>query len=73
MKIAPPAPVHKSNPIFTSSRSVMEKEKDLGDLCEAHQAPLVIWCSTDSGLVCRDCLLFGEHRGHHYLSVEETK
>ena len=51
----------------------MEKEKDLGDLCEAHQAPLVIWCSTDSLLVCHDCLLFGEHIGHHYLSVEETK
>ena len=51
----------------------MEAEKDLGAMCEAHQAPVEIWCSTDSVLVCRDCLLFGEHRDHQYLGLEETK
>lgn len=46
----------------------------LGSMCEAHPGhQLTIWCSTDSDLVCAKCLLFGDHKGHQYLSEEETK
>ena len=48
-------------------------EKELGDLCEIHSVALTIWCSTDSVLVCPNCLLFGDHKGHQYLDENETK
>lgn len=31
------------------------------------------WCKEDSLLVCKDCLIFGEHRGHTAVKGEEMR
>ena len=52
----------------------MEKDEEIGAMCEAHPAtPLTLWCTADRVLVCYKCLLFGEHKGHQCLEEEETK
>ena len=32
--------------------------------CEDHSEVLEYWCKEDRKLVCKECLIFGEHKGH---------
>ena len=44
------------------------------DECPDHNRELLeYWCEEDSRLVCKECLIFGEHRGHTALTVEQRR
>ena len=39
--------------------------------CEDHPAVLLeYWCEDDCKLVCKDCLIFGDHKGHTAVTVQ---
>ena len=62
-----------------SSSSLEERVEDVrrkgqADKCPDH--PLVVveyWCKEDKVLVCKECLIFGLHRGHTALNGEQRR
>ena len=49
------------------SQSDEERCRDHPDLL------LEYWCEEDSWLVCKDCLIFGEHKGHTAVTGEKMR
>ena len=44
------------------------------EFCPEHLSVLLkYWCEDDSKLVCEECLIFGEHRGHRALKREQRR
>ena len=42
--------------------------------CPDHSSKLLdYWCEEDSRLVCEECLIFGDHRGHTALTLEQRR
>jgi hypothetical protein len=42
--------------------------------CTDHPEVLLeYWCEDDSRLVCKNCLIFGEHKGHTAITVEQRR
>lgn len=41
-------------------------------LCGDHQRLLEFFCKTDDRLVCADCLVMPQHRGHNTVSAKEV-
>ena len=42
--------------------------------CDDHPEEMAeYWCEEDCRLVCKDCLIFGEHRGHSAVKGEERR
>ena len=45
----------------------------MSDSCEVHPNPLEYWCQDDCMLVCKDCLIFGEHKAHNAVKQEQRR
>ena len=42
--------------------------------CDDHPEEVAdYWCEEDCKVVCKDCLIFGEHRGHRAVKGEERR
>ena len=49
-------------------------DRSTGQQCSAHPAVLLeYWCEEDCRLVCKDCLIFGDHKGHTAVSEEKRQ
>jgi hypothetical protein len=45
-----------------------------GERCVDHPEEMAeYWCEEDCRLVCKDCLIFGEHRGHRAVKGDERR
>ena len=48
--------------------------EDVGELCGIHLSNILkIFCTDCNILVCAECLLFGEHKGHTYLDQVQSR
>ena len=48
--------------------------EDIGELCGSHPNNILkIFCTDCDILVCVECLLFGEHKGHPYLDQVQLR
>ena len=44
------------------------------EVCSEHLSVLLkYWCEDDSKLVCEECLILGEHRGHRAVKTEQWR
>ena len=44
------------------------------EFCSEHISVLLkYWCEDDSKLVCEECLILGEHRGHRAVKTEQWR
>lgn len=41
-------------------------------MCDEHQRQLEFFCETDDVLVCADCLVMPEHRGHNTVAARQV-
>src|SRR5690348_8555236 len=41
-------------------------------VCSEHQRPCEIWCEEDSTCCCVICTTTSSHRGHHFMTLDET-
>ena len=49
-----------------------DKSTSTAQQCEDHPAVLLeYWCEEDCRLVCKDCLIFGDHKGHTAITEEK--
>ena len=48
-------------------------EEKMSDSCEDHPNPLEYWCQDYCMLVCKDCLIFGEHKEHNAVKQEQRR
>jgi len=46
---------------------------NLWSKCQTHHEPNKMICLTDKILVCADCALFGDHKGHHIQLLSDVK
>ena len=43
-------------------------------VCSDHPETLLeYWCEDDSHMVCRECLIFGEHKGHTAIMKKQKR
>ena len=58
-----------------NSRSCRKKSKKAREEnCVKHLGETMIyWCKDDNVKVCKDCLIFGDHRGHTALRGDEMR
>ena len=57
-----------------NSRSCRRKSKKvMEENCVEHGENAVYWCKEDNMKVCKDCLSFGDHRGHTALRGDEMR
>jgi hypothetical protein len=64
------AKVEKEVPEFEQPE--MQENVDTSILCSVHQKPIEAFCQTCGVLVCIDCILSNEHKGHILISIEEA-
>ncbi len=55
---------------FVLSAFLEERHRNI---CQIHDDQLAIVCLKDKIKICRDCALFGEHKGHPMKSIKELK
>ena len=41
-------------------------------VCQEHQKPKDIYCKSDGELICSYCVVFGNHKEHEYLTVDDA-
>ena len=62
-----------------SSSSLEERSEDIrrkGQVGKCPDHPMLVveyWCKEDSVLVCKECLIFGLHKGHTALNKEQRR
>ena len=54
-------------------RRIKSGEDKMSDSCEVHPNPLEYWCQDDCMLVCKDCLIVGEHKAHNAVKQEQRR
>ena len=57
----------------TASVVVESSMMDAVLVCEEHQQKMSSFCLKDSLMVCLKCLLYGSHKGHDSLDLDEEK
>ena len=51
---------------------IARKDRSTDQQCGDHPAVLLeYWCEEDCRLVCKDCLIFGDHKGHTAVTEEK--
>ena len=56
-----------SSVVVESSKSMIEM------VCSEHQQKMSSFCLEDSLMVCLKCLLYGKHKGHESLDLDEEE
>lgn len=41
-------------------------------VCQDHQKPKDVYCKSDEELICAHCVVFGSHKNHECLTVDEA-
>ena len=63
-----------NHPIVHDHRVQKREAEEIGDKCPVHPDDCVImWCTTDSSLVCYRCACFGDHVGHALVDRENVE
>ena len=57
----------------TSSVMVESSKPMMEMVCSEHQLKMSSFCLEDSLMVCLKCLLYGEHKGHESLDLDEEE
>ena len=71
-----PAPIDSEEAIISEIESQEKKEEETGVTiyCATHlDEKEEYWCEEDSVLVCKKCIIFGEHKGHLVVYLEEKR
>lgn len=50
---------------------ILSQESSSPKFCKAHKKPLDYFCSTDNVKVCSKCVVFGKHKTHDVISIED--
>ena len=55
-------------------RKCVKKAATDVERCEVHPEEVEeYWCEEDCKVVCKDCLIFGDHRGHIAVKEDERR
>ncbi|XP_048472622.1 zinc-binding protein A33-like [Rhincodon typus] len=48
------------------------KEEESKNYCEKHQEDLKLFCETDKKLICLNCKISQEHKGHRFIPIKQV-